>query len=60
MISKQDLKGLRIIISLFSVLLILFTFSALYGYRVLDVFSSPEWEPEGHTTVSGTHHYFHK
>lgn len=58
--NTKDLKGLRFIISGFSILLILFTYMTLTGYRMLDIFSSPEWEPEGHTTTSGTHHYYHK
>jgi hypothetical protein len=56
--NKNNLKGLRYIISAFSILLILFTYMTLNGYRMLDVFSSPEWEPEGKTT--GSQHYYHK
>ncbi len=56
--NKKDIKGLRFIISAFSILLILFTWATLSGYRMLDVFSSSEWEPEGN--ASGTHHYNHK
>lgn len=56
--NKGNLKGMRYIIAAFSLLIILFTFTTFTGYRMLDVFGSPEWKPDG--PVSGSHGYLHK
>ena len=60
-IPKNELKGMRVIAALMLLLVGVFLFCGLTGYRLLDIFSSGEWEREGpgtHTT--GSHHYFHK
>lgn len=62
-LNLKELKGMRIPAIIMGVLIIGFTVSGIYGYRLWDVFGSGEWEregPPGTSNHSGSHHYYHK
>ncbi len=59
MISRNDLKALRIPIVIFSLVAVLFAYSGFRGYRLLDVFTSKEWAREG-PPGPGSSGYHHK
>lgn len=66
----KELKRMPVQAGIMIALVLVLAFSSLFGYRILDIFGTKEWEREGppganvHGHVnghySGSHHYFHK